>query len=137
LLRSLYEYWDGVRGGRRMPARADIDPVEIPKVLPYIIMYNVAPGGGFTIRLVGEEVQQFVGRNTTGQPAGACMAPPAAALMIEILAAVATERAPKFRAGKAHWHKAKSYRDFEACFLPLSSDGETVDVILGGIRFPL
>ena len=58
-------------------------------------------------------------------------------MIIKILDAVATERAPKFRAGKAHWQPDKSYRDFEACFLPLSSDGETVDIILGGIKFPL
>lgn len=136
-LQALCQYWDSVRAGRVMPSRADIDPVKIPKLLPYIIMYNVVAGGGYVIRLVGEEVCQFVGRNTTGLPAGAIMTPRSAELMIEILHSVATEKAPKFRAGKAHWHQDKSFREFEACFLPLSSDGETVDIILGGIRFPL
>ena len=51
--------------------------------------------------------------------------------------AVATERAPKFRAGRAYWHPDKTYREFEACFLPLSADGETVDIILGGVKSPL
>jgi hypothetical protein len=43
-LRILYEYWDGVRGDRLMPRRADIEPAKIPKLLPYIIMYTVLPG---------------------------------------------------------------------------------------------
>ena len=100
-------------------------------------MYNVLPGGGYTVRLVGEEVQQFVGRNTMGLPAGSIMPPRAAEMMGEILDAVVTERAPKFRSGKAHWHRDKTFRDFEACFLPMSSDGQTVDIIFGGVRFPL
>ncbi|HUB94655.1 MAG TPA: PAS domain-containing protein [Stellaceae bacterium] len=137
LLSALYAYWNKARGTRRMPSRSDIDPVEIPKLLPHILMYNVMPDGGFTIRLVGEAVADFVGRNATGEPAGAVMTPRAAEVTIAILRAVVTERMPKFRAGKAHWYEEKSHRDFEACFLPLSSDGETVDIILGGVRFPL
>jgi hypothetical protein len=137
-LRALYEYWNSVRNERSMPARQNIDPTAIPKLLPFIIMYTVVPdGGGYIVRLVGEEVVQFVGRNLTGQPAGSIMKPPAAEMIIKILDAVSTERAPKFRAGKAHWHPAGAYRDFEACFLPLSSDGEIVDIVLGGIKFPM
>jgi len=120
-----------------MPARADFDPTEIPALLPHIIMYGVAPeGGGYTVRLVGEEVVRFVGRNAAGGPAGATMPPRAAEMLIQILDTVTAERAPKFRAGKAHWHPDKNYRDFEACFLPLSADGETVNIVLGGISFP-
>jgi hypothetical protein len=137
-VRALYEYWNGLRGDRTMPSRQDIDAAAIPKLLPYIIMYTVvADGGGYTVRLVGEEVVRFVGRNMTGHAAGSIMEPPAAELIIKILDAVATEREPKFRAGKAHWHPERAYSDFEACFLPLSSDGEAVDIILGGIKFPL
>jgi hypothetical protein len=134
--KALYEYWDGLRQGRTMPARADIDPTRIPGLLPYIIMYDVTPGGGYTIRLVGEEVVGFVGRNATGSPAGAVMPPRSAEMMIAILDAVTRERAPKFRAGKAHWRPEREYRDFEACFLPLSADGETVNIVLGGVSIP-
>jgi hypothetical protein len=135
-LRALYAYWNALRGDRSMPQRADIDPVDIPKLLPYIVMYTVLPDrGGYTIRLVGEEIVSFIGRNATGHPAGSAMPPRAAEILIKILDAVATERVPKFRAGKAHWQPDKSYRDFEACFLPLSADGEAVDIILCGIRF--
>jgi len=137
-IRALYEYWNTVRGDRAMPQRADIDPSEIPKLLPYIIMYNAVPGGGgYTIRLVGEEVVRLNGSNGTGRQAGSIMTPRGAEMMTKILDAVATERVPKFRAGRAYWHPDKTYREFEACFLPLSPDGETVDIILGGVKSPL
>ena len=78
----------------------------------------------------------FVGRSATGSPAGAMMPARSAEAMIKVLDAVTVERAPRFRAGKAHWQPDKTYRDFEACFLPLSADGETVNIVLGGISFP-
>jgi hypothetical protein len=134
-LRALYRYWDGLRLGRLMPRRSDLDPTEIPKLLPHTFMYNVLPTGNFTIRLSGEEVRRLSGQNTTGLPAGSTLTPRGAAMIVKILARVRKERAPKFRAGKAYWQPNYPYRNFEACFLPLSSDGDAVDVILGGLKF--
>jgi hypothetical protein len=130
-IRLLHAYWQTQRGDRLMPARADIDPIDFPTLLPHILMYNVDRPGRYTVRLVGEAVLSFVGKNSTGRPAGSCMAEPAAKILIGILDSVVAERAPKFRAGKAHWHSDKSHREFEACFLPLSADGSAVNVIFG------
>jgi len=135
-IKALYEHWDGLRRGRTMPSRADFDPMAIPALLPNVIMYAVGTDGGYTVRLVGEEVAQFVGRNRTGSAAGEGMPPRAAAMMVKILDAVTSERAPKFRAGKAHWQPDKDHRNFEACFLPLSPDGEMVNMVLAGVTFP-
>ena len=134
-LRQLYDYWQALRGSRAMPSRVDIDPTQIPKVLPQIIMYNVDGPGAYTVRLVGENVRSFVGQNATGRRAGSIMDPRSAETMIHILDSVVAERAPKFRAGKAHWHQDKAYREFEACFLPLSTDGVAINVILGAVTF--
>jgi hypothetical protein len=134
-LRALYDYWDARRGGRAMPARADIDPAAIPGLLPYVFMYGAAPEGGYTVRLVGEAVVDFVGRNATGNPAGIVMPSRSAEMIVRILDTVTSERAPKFRAGKTHWLAEKSHRDYEACFLPLSADGDTVNIVLCGLSF--
>jgi hypothetical protein len=134
-LRALHEYWDGLRGDRAMPSRQDIDPTAIPKLLPYVFMYNVvADGGGYSIRLAGEEVVRLVGH--TGRPAGSTMTPLGSATLITVLDAVTAERVPKFRAGKAFWHPDRMHQDYEGCFLPLSSDGKTVNIVLGGVKFP-
>jgi len=130
-IQLLYAYWQRQRGARLMPSRADIDPVDIPQLLPHILMYNVEGPGRYTVRLVGEAVQSFVGRNTAGLPAGSIMDERAAKTVIRILDAVVTERAPKFRAGKAHWHQDKGHRVYEACFLPLSTDGSAVNIVFG------
>jgi len=136
-LQSLYEYWDAQRRGRAMPSRGDIDPSNIPKLLQHIVLYDVAaPGGPYTIRLVGSQIEQFIGQNTTGRAAGSFMDEPTAARLVHILDAVVTERAPRFRAGAATWHPERLHRDFEACFLPLSADGNLVNMILGAIKFP-
>ena len=43
-VRAIYRYWDGKRNGRLMPSRADLDPVDIPKLLPdaYLSGYHLA-----------------------------------------------------------------------------------------------
>jgi len=136
-LQALYNYWNGVRGKRPMPSRQDIDPMAIPKLLPFVFMYNVtAEGGGYTVRIAGEELIRFLGSNPKGHPAGSSMTQRGAMVLVKVLDAVAMERAPKFRAGKAHWRPEREHRDFEGCFLPLSSDGQTVDIIFGGVKFP-
>ena len=135
-LQRLLDYWTAKRGSRLAPARADIKPAEIKPLLADVMIWNVdAVGGPYTIRLVGESIVRFVGKNNTGADATVDMPPDAAATMTEVLTEVVRGKAPLFRVGKAHWQPDKSYRDFEACYLPLSSDGMTVDMILGGVKF--
>jgi hypothetical protein len=118
------------------PSRADIRPADIKSLLPDVMIWNVGKDATpHTIRLVGENIVRFVGVNNTGNPATAGMPEEAAATMSAVLNEVAETRSPRFRIGKAFWHREKSYRDFEACYLPLSADGETIDMILGGLRF--
>ncbi|HEX6842382.1 MAG TPA: PAS domain-containing protein [Stellaceae bacterium] len=136
ILVRLFEYWDGKRAGRLMPSRADIDPAELRALVLHVMIYGVVePGRLYRIRLVGQAIVDFVGANHTGKMAGESMPPDAARRMVEILNSVVTRRAPRFRLGSAYWHHDKTHRPFEACFLPLSSDGEAVDKILAGSTF--
>ncbi len=135
-LKQLFAYWTAKRGVRAVPARADINPSEIKPLLPDVMIWKAeASGGPYTIRLVGERIVRFVGRNNTGASATLGMPEAAAAAMNAVLAQVVTSGRPLFRIGKAYWLAEKSYRDFEACYLPLSSDGGAVDMILGGVTF--
>jgi hypothetical protein len=119
-----------------MPGRADMDPpIELRGLASNIILYDVLGAGQYRIRLVGQAIVEFTGYDSTGKPAALSMPPRAAEITIEILDSVVSQRAPRFRAGLAHWHRDKSYRKFEACFLPLSPDDDTVDIILTGIAF--
>jgi hypothetical protein len=66
-LQALLEYWLGKRAGRRCPDKSDIDPTEIGRLLPDIILLDAAPPGGeFRYRLAGTRVTQMVGREVRG-----------------------------------------------------------------------
>jgi hypothetical protein len=66
-LQALLDYWLAKRGHRRCPDKSDIDPTEIGRLLPDIILLDAAPPGGeFRYRLAGTRVTQMVGREVRG-----------------------------------------------------------------------
>jgi hypothetical protein len=132
-LKTLVQYWTSKCGVRLMPLRADIKPAEIKPLLPDIMIWSAIEP--FHVRLVGDHIVAFVGGNNTGKAATHGMPPDAAKSMLAVLNDVITSKAPRFRLGKSFFVPEKAYRDFEACFLPLSDDGNTVDTILSGIKF--
>src|ERR1051325_4546970 len=68
LLRQLYDYWQSKRSGRAMPRRADIDPAEIPKLLPHMMITEILEGGQrYRYRLSGTAVSEAFGRELTGR----------------------------------------------------------------------
>ncbi len=133
-LERLFRHWNAVRASRTMPTPQDIDLSAITNLLPYIFIYKISSDlRSYVVHFVGQELVRFVGGDLRGRRAGSAMPQYAAGLISQILDVVAAKRAPKFRAGKTHWHKDKPHHSFEACFLPLSSDGKTVNVILAGM----
>ena len=40
-LKKLWVYWRSKLNGREMPSRGDLDPVEIPELLPYVALIEV------------------------------------------------------------------------------------------------
>jgi hypothetical protein len=135
-LRQLLAYWNEKRGDRRAPSREDIRPEEIVPLLPDVMIWSVDKiGGPYTIRRVGENIANFLGRNHAGSAATDYLSDDAAAVMTHLLTHVATTMIPLFRSGKTSWHPVRSNRDFEVCYLPLSADGVSANMILGGVIF--
>ena len=130
---TLFQYWTAKRGARAMPARADINPADIKPLLPDVMIWSAIEP--FPIRLVGDHIVNFVGANNTGKSATDGMPDNAAAAMRGVILDVIAAKAARFRFGRAFWLPKKDYRFFEAAYLPLSADGENVDMILGGIKF--
>jgi hypothetical protein len=67
ILSSLWRYWDMKRGARRMPLRRDIDPGEIPRLLPHLQLIERIEGKGFRYRLTGSAIVQGYGFDATGK----------------------------------------------------------------------
>ncbi len=66
-LDDLHAYWNRIRAERVMPARSEIDPTEIPALLPHIVMTEVVYDPlDFLYRLVGNHVVTHAGRSIQG-----------------------------------------------------------------------
>lgn len=64
-----FHYWDSRRRGKKMPARADIDPlIDIPTLAPNIMLFDVRHDPlDFRWRLLGTRVRQNFWKDYTGQ----------------------------------------------------------------------
>lgn len=68
-IRRTWDYWTEKRGARPMPSRRDIDPAEIPDLLPYLVLTEVLAEPPFLrYRLVGTKQVAIRGHDPTGQP---------------------------------------------------------------------
>lgn len=133
--RSVYAYWKAKRGARAMPARADIDPADLVRYLPTIMLVDVRPGrsitGGpvYVYRLVGTAEVAVRGQDPTGQPVETHGHGLTLLDAVRNYDQVVQSRAPWFD-GYETLLTDQDIRDGESVFLPLSGNGEDVDMIL-------
>lgn len=131
-----YAYWRSKVENGKLPARTAIDPTEIPRLLPCIVILDVIDGPelDFRYRLIGTKVAENLYRDYTGT----------------LMSDIETQRAPS-----QIWQNCKSvvdsgepllpyteyagpnkgFRRAEDVILPLSSDGETVDNLLVFVEY--
>jgi hypothetical protein len=65
--RQLYDYWLEKAAGRKMPARADISPLQIPRILPSVSLVDIEPElGKSRVRLAGTRLREIYDREITG-----------------------------------------------------------------------
>jgi hypothetical protein len=127
---GLYRYWLSKRNGRIMPARRDIDPVEIPTLLPFLSIVKKADGE-FRYRLMGTGVVQALGRDLTGKPVifDVGNAPEIVAAMQAIGERVFASAQPVFTTGQCDDELGNHY-NASMLILPLSDDGAHVNMAI-------
>ena len=129
-LRELYEYWNARRGARSMPARDDIDPVDLKPLLPVLILIDVVPDPRrYVYRLVGTHEVEMRGKDPTGKPIEEAYYGESAEDTIYYLDRVVRTREPVLYRGIYQPLSTRTQRD-DVIFLPLSKDGETVNMIM-------
>jgi len=138
LLAALSRYWSAKRGDRPMPGRFDIVPGEIRYQLTHVLLADVVEGGAdFRYRLVGSGLHRSFPQVPTGKLMSEALAPFGEATVTGTIAAyrqVVTSRTPsRLRGAGALYGQDPKY--FDAILLPLSDDGETVNMIFGGFFF--
>jgi hypothetical protein len=137
-LAFLRDYWERKRGGRSMPSRADIKPSELKDHLGWIIMVDVLPDAAdFRYRLIGTLVTQYFGGDATGKTVSEAWAPQGEEGVQGTLAIFRyiVEKKVVLRAhGDTDWNTI-GLENFDCLYLPLSDDGETVNVVLHAFVF--
>lgn len=132
---AVYRYWNEKRGARAMPARADIDPADLVPYLPTIMLVDVRPGrsitGGpvYAYRLVGTAEVAIRGKDPTGQLVETHGVGLSLMDAMRNYDQVYESRAPWFDAYET-LHTDRFILDGESLFLPLSTKGADVDMIL-------
>jgi len=125
--RQLLDYWLAKRGARCMPSRGDIDPTEIPDLLPNIMMTDLTyEPFRARYRLVGTEIVTFAKFDFTNQFADALQFQDDDTFdYAACYQQVAEARAPGI--GLSHWRvKGDVTRWIEFMICPLSADDHVV-----------
>ena len=136
LLREIYAYWRLKRGARRMPSRRQIDPTELPRLLPHLVISEPVEGGErFRYRLAGTAVARAIGLDPTGR----CVEDVASGGYRDYInglhRTVCRERVPVF-AASAYVSAARGRHYFaRRLLLPLSDDDQAVNQILSLVIF--
>lgn len=127
-IRRAVAYWQRKAAGRPMPDRRDIDPVEIPDLLPYIVLWDVLPGGGYRCRLAGTRICELHGREMRGMTTAELHGAANPGIEREYDWTART-RQPHYIERTMFWQE-KSYRRYRRVLLPFTDGGEGVAIIM-------
>jgi hypothetical protein len=131
--KAAHAYWLAKRGDRLMPQPKDVDPTEIPKLLPYISLIDVVPGEPveYFYRLEGEAVKAAIGFTRMGRKFSdlkdylGAVYPRAVARLDAAVEAKAPLAQTSMLGGIG-----RAFYTIEVVFLPLSRDDEKVDRLM-------
>jgi hypothetical protein len=131
-LQSALTYWQRQSAGKAMPGRSDIDPTDIPKLLPNVMLVEVLASGRYRYRLIGTENDKAHGVNATGQYLDEVLpGPEYRTHVLELYdECVRSRRALYSECLFSSPQQQAPERHRKVLFLPLSEDGETVNQVL-------
>ena len=135
-LQQLYDYWDGKRlAPDQLPSRKCLDPLDIPALLPWLILFDVGETPRDTrYRLVGTKVTERIGRDLTGTLIADGFWGAETEQILARYWKVAQTRIPEVNMRSVKDAAQKSHQ-YEFMMLPLASDGHKVDMLLAGVCF--
>lgn len=134
-LADMVAYWESKRRGRPMPSRGDIDPLELRDHLGYIVLINIiGEPARFQYRLVGTSIVQEIDRDSTGRFVDEIYSSDRSEALTGFFRYLVKEKCPAHNYGNARWAD-KDHKEYEAVTLPLSDDGERVDMFLCRMAF--
>ena len=133
-LRLLHDYWLVTRGDRVMPSRSDINPVRMRDFLPHTMLLDVLGDGHdqlqFRVRLAGTNIVDGYGSELTGKFSTELALGDQAEKLHEVCCYSVNNKMPAYLKGMFQQPDENDFVFFERLGVPLSSDGENVNILL-------
>lgn len=134
-LRNLLGYWRAKNDHLgRMPARADLQPDEMLPFLPFVALITVQnQEPRFQFRLVGTGIVGAFGRETTSRAVDETLFGDNAAEVEQFFSIPVQTHGPAYATGRYTVAPTGRGLPFETLLVPLSSNGQAIDMLLGGL----
>ena len=145
-LKAFYDYWRSRAPDGLLPGRQHIDPLDVPTLLPDLVLLDVVPmegvdrSGGvaaqddgplrFRVRLAGGTLVELVGANPTGRFLDEFVPANRRDALNAAYASVVRGRAAHFWESQL-WTEGREFVRVQRLALPLARDGESVDMVIG------
>jgi hypothetical protein len=142
VLSDLLAYWRSRCQGQTFPARADIDPIDIPSLLEHLLLLDVLRDPlDFRYRLVGGHIVEHTGRNLQGRAFRDLIAggSPQEQILhgraMEAGETVAEVQVPVYIDLTYGSTAANTRKRLLGLLLPLGESGADMNMVLGGLHY--
>jgi len=130
-LEDFLSYWDSKKNGRIFPGRPDIDPVDIPTMLPFVFLVDVlGQGQDFRYRLVGTNIVRNTKKDFTGFLLSEIREIGSQGKLIEMYKRTVADRAP-IRERLPFKTRGGVQKYYDVIVTPLSRNGKAIDMLFG------
>ncbi|MDA7428955.1 PAS domain-containing protein [Primorskyibacter aestuariivivens] len=130
-LRQMDAYWHGLRRGRVVPSRSDIDPRGIDGILEYAFVAERIATGHARIRIAGSHLCDVMGMEVRGMPLSAMLSPVSRNLTAELIAQVFDAPAQVDLSLTAEKRIGKPALNGRMMLLPMTDDFGDISRVLG------
>jgi len=130
--KTLFDYWNSLRGARSAPDRRDIDPAQIKSALANTFILELDASNEFTFRLAGSHLCSAYSRELKGRSFTRLWHPRDRDAMATLIRAVTEDHAValvNFQGSTPIQTKAA----FETMLLPIRHNGTTTTRLLGSM----
>lgn len=129
---EMFAYWASLRRGASLPARVDLHPANMKRLLPTVSLIDVVKGEprDYRLRLAGTGLYGVYGREITGRKLEDVYNTAAGDYWRKELDKVVDERRPGVGVHSLAW-RGSPHMSILWLRLPLASNGKDVDMILG------
>jgi hypothetical protein len=130
---ALLNYWSSKIGDETAPRRTSIDPLDIPRLLPNLLLWDVGSNNDYLCRLSGSEIDLSMGMPLKGHWLGEMKCPLIDAAMAEFH--TSRDRAiPSFVERTMGW-LGKPYLFYRHLLLPLSNERGQIHMLASCMTF--